>query len=267
MAEAVFERAMPLADQPLELGEHSVGIVGMQTLDPELLIVAHLPRRVGHDRVQVLADEGAGIVARHLRGVDDGGARADQRLEVVHHGHAFAERLLRLFAIGDVGPRADDLGRAPLRVADHPERVLDPDVMAVAMAEAIFDRPSAFLDQRSHLLEYALGVLRMQPHRPEILVLEHLPGREAHDARDVLADEGAGVVARLVGVDDGRRDRHQIAQPLARRLQFGGALLNALLQLVMRLAELFLLTLARAEIGGEADHAGFLAVLVEQDRG
>ena len=63
------------------------------------------------------------------------------------------------------------------------------------------------------------------------------------------------------------RDRHQIAQPLAGPLQFGGAVLDALLQLVMRLAELFLLTLACAEVGGEADHAGLLAVLVEQDRG
>ena len=35
----------------------------------------------------------------------------------------------------------------------------------------------------------------------------------------------------------------------------------------MRLAQFFLLTLARAQIGGETDHAGFLAVLVEQDRG
>ena len=134
--------------------------------------------------------------------------------------------------------------------------------MAVAMAEAVFDRPSAFLDQRSHFLEDALSVLRMQPHGPEILVLEHLPGREAHDAGDVLADEGASIVTRLIGVDDGWRDRHQIAQPLSCPFQFGGAILDSLLQLVMRLAQFFLLTLARSEIGGEADHAGFSAVLV-----
>ena len=187
--------------------------------------------------------------------------------EIVHHRHALAERRLRLLASGDVGPGSDDLERAPLAVVDDAERVLDPDVVSVAMPEAILDRAAAFFDQRRHLLEHARGILRMQTHRPEILVLEHLPRGEAHDAGDVLADEGAGVVVGLVGVDDRRRDRHEIAQPLARRFQLGGALVDALLQLVVRLAELFLLMLARPEVGGEADRAHLLALLVEQDRG
>src|SRR4029079_15822632 len=119
-----------------------------------------------------------------------------QRLEVVHHGHALAKRLLSTLPVGDVGPRADDLRGTTLRIADHSERVLDPDVVAVAMAEAIFDGSFAFLDQWSHFLEHAFGVFGVQAHSPKILVLEHLPGRQAHDARDVLADEGAGVVAR-----------------------------------------------------------------------
>ena len=44
MAEAVFECTMTLGDQALEFGEHPIGVVGMESLDPELLIVAHLPR-------------------------------------------------------------------------------------------------------------------------------------------------------------------------------------------------------------------------------
>ena len=126
----------------------------MQALDPEFLVVAHLPWRIAHDRIQILADEGAGIVAGNLRGVDDGGAGADQGLEVVHHRHALAERLLGLLAAGDVRPRADDLERPTLAVVDDPEGVLDPDVMPVAMAEAILDasrrlfRPAAPFPRR-----------------------------------------------------------------------------------------------------------------------
>ena len=138
--------------------------------------------------------------------------------------------------------------------------------MSVAMAEAIFDRASALFDQRTHFPEDALGILGVQTDGPEILVLEHLPGGESHDAGYVLADEGAGVVARLIGVDDRRCDRHEVAQPLARGLQFGGAVLDVLLQLVMRPAKLLLLLLAGSEVGGEADHAGLLAVLVEEHR-
>ena len=115
MAEAVLEGAAALADQAIHLAEHPIGIVGMQALDPELLVVAHLPRRIGHDRIQILADEGAGIIAGHLRGVDDGGAGADQSFQVVHHRHALAERRLGLLAVGDVGPRPDDLQRIALR--------------------------------------------------------------------------------------------------------------------------------------------------------
>ena len=156
---------------------------------------------------------------------------------------------------------------SPCVVAHHPEGVLDPDVVSVAMAEAIFDAYLRLVSIRGPISSKTrLASSWMQTDGPEILVLEHLPGGEAHDAGDVLADEGAGVVARLIGVDDRRRDGHEVAQPLARGLQFGGAVLDALLQLVMRPAKLLLLLLARSEVGGEADHAGLLAVLVEEDR-
>ena len=266
MAEAVLQGAASLADQPIHLAEHAVSIVGMQPLDPELLVVAHLPRRIAHDRIQIVADECAGVIAGDLSGVDDGGAGADQSLQVVHHRHTFAERLFSLFASRDVGPRPNDLQRTALLVPHHPEGVLDPDVMSVAMTEAIFDRASALFDQRTHLPEDALGIFWVQTDGPEILVLEHLPGGEAHDAGYVLADEGAGVVTCLIGVDDRRGHRHEVAQPFARGFQFGGAVLDVLLQLVMRPAKLLFLLLAGSEVGGEADHAGLLAVLVEEHR-
>ena len=47
--------------------------------------------------------------------------------------------------------------------------------MPVTVPEAVFDRAAAFLDQRRHFLEHARGILWMQAHGPEILVLEHLP--------------------------------------------------------------------------------------------
>src|SRR6476620_4262440 len=134
------------------------------------------------------------------------------------------------------------------------------------MPEAILNGPSAFIDQRDHFPEDALGILWMETYSPEVFVFEHLPRGKSHDAGHVLADEGACIVARQIGVDDGRRDRHQVTQPFAGGFQFGSAILDPLLQLIVRLAEFFLLALTRTEIGGEADHSGFLAILVEEDR-
>jgi hypothetical protein len=90
MAKTVLQGAAALADQPVHLGEHAASIVGMQALDPELFVVAHLPRRIAHDRIQIVADEGAGVITGDLSGVDDGGAGADQSFQVVHHRHTFA---------------------------------------------------------------------------------------------------------------------------------------------------------------------------------
>ena len=81
----------------------------MQALNPEFLVIAHLPRRVRHDGIQILTHEGTGIVARYLCCVDDGRARSDECLEIVHEGHALAECLLRLLAIGNIGPGTYDL--------------------------------------------------------------------------------------------------------------------------------------------------------------
>src|SRR5262249_30975693 len=97
MAKTVLQGAAALADQPVHLGEHAASIVGMQALDPELLVVAHLPWRIAHDRIQIVTDECAGVIAADLRGVDDGGAGAAQGFEGLHHPPTFAKRPPRLF--------------------------------------------------------------------------------------------------------------------------------------------------------------------------
>ena len=153
----------------------------------------------------------------------------------------------------------------PGAIGDYLERVLDPQVVAVAMAEAVLDGAAAGRDQAPDLGEHLRCVLGMQPRGPEFRVLEHLPGGEAHDGIDVVADEGAlEGTGRLVGVHDARRDRHEIALPLARRLQLDGTLLDALLQLVVGLRQLLLGALALAHVGGEADRADLVAGLVDE---
>ena len=111
MAEAVLHGAAALADALVELGKDPLRVVGMQVLDPEFGIVAHLPRGVAHGGLQVVADEGAGEVARDLRRIDHRRARGDERLQVLHDGQPLAKRALGLLAVGDIGPRADNLER------------------------------------------------------------------------------------------------------------------------------------------------------------
>ncbi len=267
MPEPVFDDTLALADDLVHLGEHAFRVLGVQALDPELLVVTHFPRGVTHDRLQVLADERAGVVPGHLGGIDDGRARTDQRLEVVHQGHALAERLFGSFSRGDIRPGANDLGWAALVILDDPEGVLDPDVVPVAVPEAVLQGAAALLHQRAHLAEDTRDIVGVQAHGPEILVLQHLPRREPHDAGDVLADEGAGIVAGLNGVNDRGRDRHEVLETPSRRFQLGSAFVDASFQVLVRLAKLFLLVPARPQVGGETDRADLLAMLTEQDRG
>ena len=54
---------------------------------------------------------------------------------------------LDLLAVGNVRPGADQLLRLAFVVADGLEGILDPDVVAPPMPEAVFDRPLSLLDQ------------------------------------------------------------------------------------------------------------------------
>src|SRR5262249_25432386 len=138
MPKAVLQSPSALADQSIHVAENTRSILGMKPLNPEFLVVSHLPRGISHDRVQILADERAGIVPRHLGGIDDRRTGPNQRFEVVHQGHALSESKLGLLSTGDISPGSDDFQRAPLVVFDDPESILDPDVMSVPMPESIF---------------------------------------------------------------------------------------------------------------------------------
>ena len=83
----------------------------------------------------------------------------------------------------------------------------------------------------------------------------------------VLADEGAGEIAgSLVGVHDAGSDSEEVLQASSGFPQLLGALLDPLLQFVIRLLNRFLGALAFAEIGGETDRSDLAAVVVEQQR-
>ncbi len=125
-------------------------------------------------------------------------------------------------------PRAREDARV---VIDDLEGVLDPDVMPVAMAEAILDGSAASPDQRKHLAEGARRVVGMKTLRPALRVGRHLLRRIAHDGAEIFAHEGAGVIARRLGrVDDGRADGEKVLQTLARALELGGDRLALMLE-------------------------------------
>ena len=77
-------------------------------------------------------------------------------------------------------------------VIDHLEGVLDPDVVPVAMAEAVLDGSAAPPDERNHLAESPPRVVGVKALGPTLGVRSHLLGRVAHDGAKIFADEGAG---------------------------------------------------------------------------
>src|SRR5689334_11848151 len=139
--------------------EHPIRIVGVQMFAPTLWIGRHFLRRIAHDRAQVLADEGAGEIPRSFGRVDDRRTYGEQVLQSLPYVAQF--RLGRL-ALGYVGPSADQLQRVAGFVFDKPECVLNPNVMTIAVAEAIFDRATTPLDQGPHLVEDSRRILGMK---------------------------------------------------------------------------------------------------------
>ena len=80
MPKSIFEGTSALLDQLVDLSEDPASVVGMEMFDPELSIVAHLPRCISHYIIQILADEGAGKITRNLSRIDNRGTRTDERL-------------------------------------------------------------------------------------------------------------------------------------------------------------------------------------------
>ena len=113
MAKAILDAAAAPADQRQHLAEGSRRVLGMEMIGPALRIGGHLLRRVAHDRAEIFAHEGAGIIAGRLGGVDDGGTYGEKVLEALARalqlcGDGLAFRL-ESFEITDPLPQAGKL--------------------------------------------------------------------------------------------------------------------------------------------------------------
>ncbi len=203
LAEAVLGDVAAFFEQlglpRLDLGE----ILGMDARAPEVRILQILVGLVAQHPLDVVADEGRRIGAAGLEAVDHRRGAMKQQVE------ARPRRvlgLLGLLARGDIAPGADDLDRLAVVAAQQILLVADPDVIAVALAEAVLGGVSALLEQL-RLLGLDRGkILGMDVAAPEIGVLKIFLGAIAEQALDVLADEGRRVVAaRLEAVDYRRR--------------------------------------------------------------
>ena len=96
---------------------------------PKSVILAAFGLCTAHDRAEVLADESTGVIARGLGGVDDRGADREEVLQP----------LLYPFVLGNVSPSANEVQRMTSFVTDDPEAILDPDIVPIAVTEAILN--------------------------------------------------------------------------------------------------------------------------------
>ena len=83
MAEAIFDGAPARPISGAISSNARVGVLGMEMIGPALGIGGHLLRRVAHDRAEIFADEGAGVIAGRLGGVDDGGTDGEKILQAL----------------------------------------------------------------------------------------------------------------------------------------------------------------------------------------
>jgi hypothetical protein len=77
-------------------------------------------------------------IVGNLSGVYDRWTGSDERLQVLHDGHALSQGLFRLLAVGDIRPGPDELQRTTRVIMDDPESILDPNIGPVPMPEAVF---------------------------------------------------------------------------------------------------------------------------------
>ena len=124
----------------------------MQPVRPAFRIGDHLLRGEAHDHLNIFAHERAGKVTRRSGRVDDRGAGGEQTrkrlLRVLHLGVRRKGIPLRLLELRDVGPGAYELLWMTCIIVENPEGILHPDIMSVAVAKPVFDRPSSLFDQR-----------------------------------------------------------------------------------------------------------------------
>ncbi len=175
----------------------------MHARAPEVRVLQIFVGLVAEHALDVLADEGGRVGAACLEAVDYGGCAMQQEIEARPRG---VLGLLGLLAGADVAPGADDLDRLTVVAAQQILLVAHPDVIAVALAEAVLRSVAALLEELALLGLDRSEILRVHIAAPEIGVLEILLRAIAEQALDVLADEGRGVVVlRLEAVDHRRR--------------------------------------------------------------
>ena len=128
------------------------------------------------------------------------------------------DRRFGALAFADVAPGADDFDRLALLVPHEPLLVVDPEVAAIALPEAVLDRVRAVLEKLDGLRLDRCKVVRVDAAAPEIRVLEIVLRLVAEPLADVLADEGRREVpARPIAVDHRRGGREQVADAILRR--------------------------------------------------
>ena len=141
------------------------------------------------------ADEGRREIAACGKAVDHRRSRAEQQVEP--RARDLLPRLLGFLALGDVGPRADDLDRLALCVAHDLLPVVHPEIGAVRAADAILDRALVALEHPVDPGSNARHVVRVNVVTPEIGVLEIFARGAAEQSGDALAHVSGLVIVTL----------------------------------------------------------------------
>ena len=177
------------------------------------------------------------IVAACLEAVDDRRRAFEKQREAGLQGIL---GLLSLLPRGDVAPRADDLERVSLLVADHMLLVADPAIGAVLLPEAVFGGVLAVARKVwSARLSMPARSSGCTPLPPEVRVLQVFVAAVAEKPLDIVADEDRReVVPRLEAVDHRGRGIEQPGEPfLHRGLEIDETPPRALLAFAGRLIE------------------------------
>src|SRR5262249_55037891 len=144
--------------------------------------------RIPQDRREQVVE-----VVRHLAGDASGGLEPLGALELLFH----------LPALGDVGPRADDLDRLVPGPVDHLEIGADPAGWAVRAPDAVLVAVVPMLQQPRPLGDEPWQILGVDVAGPEPRIRQELAGLMAGQRLDVRADEGGpGTLEALVGGPD-----------------------------------------------------------------
>jgi len=182
-------------------------VLGMDARAPKVRILQILVGSVAQHPLDVVADESRRVGAAGLEAVDHGRGAVEQQIEA-RPGRVLS--LLGLLARTDIAPGAHDLDRLAVVAAQQILLVADPDIVAVALAEAVLGGVPSLLEQL-RLLGLDQGeILRVNVVAPEIGVLKIFLRAIAEQPLDILADEGWRIVAaRLEAVDHGGRGLEQ----------------------------------------------------------